>query len=887
MSLISRSALLLSLALGAQAYAVDASSPRWPEGMRWEPQAVRAPVALSDLRAAAPFVVGNPPEPLGKATVASGQGAAVFLSALQTLRVTGPTEGLRFVRIPRALRPTDPVVEVEEPGIPVSPGVWYLAEPAGAGSVWFITSEKSASIEVSRPAPVASGDRGLEREALLAWVNGDGPKAPTPLDARVRTELELEAELTASLLAAEPQGSPLREAARAYRTASALRRWAEVEPIDPKTSRTRPLALPGRAARLPDSPLAYTRFDAPEGELSVTLEGPGVLELQARALVGGAPTRLLSVDGAEPVQLELDARRPAPLTEHAAALPSEGEGRKLETGEPVGALSANRILLAPGKRTYRLRWSGGALVLRGWSAQRRPTTAELLTGRTDWTDYANRAWAKLSDDKTAAAELLRRALAELDPTKRALLFTARNLEGLPPELRARLLVLRAETAPSKETISAAAEATALQGSRLSTLGWSTQLRLARLALDHGAPAIAASLLAAPEFPENGLQIAEAAALVERLPGAEALRSRTLAALELAYRREPLSPEIRSQYLRTWFRESRWSTSLPLPTAGAPAPRAQAWLDVQPDADETLRGEGALSPLRPGAQVGSHRARPRVRPERAPRVPLQPAAERKGRHARGRHLPVPAAHGRGARSRGDRAPAGRAHRSPRGRRRHDRLLRADDGRGPGRGLGARLRAHALAADRLGQPGPPPDRVAPARHARPGAAPRRGRALPAGRDLDAHRRRRRAPPRAPALRGEPDQPAARRRLDRSSRARRVLAHPPRAHPRGLVRAGEGGRRRAVRLDGGPRRRRLVGAARRRGLLRCARRIRSRPRSACSSSPARSPRPRTGGRCSSIAPSCSSRSRSRGSPAPISPPCSRRRRCSTRALASGSSG
>ncbi|HET9449508.1 MAG TPA: hypothetical protein VFO83_01435, partial [Aggregicoccus sp.] len=132
------------------------------------------------------------------------------------------------------------------------------------------------------------------------------------------------------------------------------------------------------------------------------------------------------------------------------------------------------------------------------------------------------------------------------------------------------------------------------------LGWDLRLRLARLLLVSGHVAAAPPVLAAaPAFPDSGWVAAQAAELVARLPLGDPLRSRELAALELAWRREPLSEEIRRRYREAWWQQSRWTAVVPVNGLQV---GAQQWLDIQPPQESARAESGALWALGPGQTV---------------------------------------------------------------------------------------------------------------------------------------------------------------------------------------------------------------------------------------------------------------------------------------------
>ncbi|NPC77688.1 hypothetical protein HPC49_05395 [Pyxidicoccus fallax] len=593
--------------------AVLAASPtetlRSVEGLSWEVRPVRAPVPPADVRAAAPYVPDGVPQVTGAVEVGPDKGAALWLGPLDVARVTGAPGTLRFVRVPTADAP-GPHLRLEEDGVPEKPGRWYLAEPMGPGSVWVVTATKPGRIWVERPHghETAHTDEAM-REALLRWVDGEGPRPPLPFHASLRTRLELDAELESLLAEGEPEGSPLRGALREWRKAAALREWAQVSPLRGSSLRVSRPDVPGQEVKLEGMDAAWARPEETTGSQAMELEGPGVLSLEVRPLLSGPDMQPIAVEvrSAGQTVSRVDVA-PEPAWVDGAtdvALPTERRARVLPSGERVGMEEELRVALRPGKHAYRVHWEGGAVLLRARVASRRPKLGEALAGEASWHGHAKKAWDAVKADASPRAALLRRQLATLTPERAsedASLTSVTDVKGLSPLLRALVALDDVSGARAPEAVEALRS---LQGDAGSTpLAWHLRLRAARLLLDSKQTDAAHALLGtAPSFPEAGWLAAEAAALVARLPLGDPLRSRELAALELAWRAEPLSAEVRRRYRSAWWRASRWTRVVPAPEDDATVLVPSRWLDVQrQDDEEGTPSSGALYPLTAGAST---------------------------------------------------------------------------------------------------------------------------------------------------------------------------------------------------------------------------------------------------------------------------------------------
>ncbi|MCY1020681.1 hypothetical protein [Pyxidicoccus sp. MSG2] len=627
MSPLRRRTRLVSLAglIAMLPVAVLAASPsealRSVEGLSWEPRPVRAPVPTADVRAAAPYVPDGVPQVTGAVQVGPERGAALWLGPLDVARVTGAPGTLRFVRVPVATDAQGSHLRLEEEGVPEKPGRWYLAEPMGPGSIWVVTATKPGRVWVERPTPFETThtDEAM-REALLRWVDGQGSRPPLPFQASLRTRLDLDAELEATLAEGVPENAPLRTALRDWRKAAALREWTQVSPLRGASLRVARPRPPGAEVSLEGMDAPWVRPGEGTGSWAVELEGPGVLALEVRPVLHGTETPPVAVEvRSEGATLAFADVAPEPAWVEGAsdvALPEDRRPRLLPSGEHVGIENEVRVALRPGKHAYRVHWDGSGVLLRARVVSRRPKLGEALAHEANWVDHARKAWDAVKADGSPRAALLRRQLVVLAPelaSGDASLTVVTDVKDLSPLLRALVALDEA----SGDRVPEAVEALrALEGKAAPTpLAWHLRLRAARMLLDMRQTDAAHALLGtAPSFPEPGWLAAEAAGLVSRLPLGDPLRSRELAALELAWRAEPLSDEIRRRYRSAWWRASRWSRVTPTPEEDAPTLLPTRWLDVQAmDDEEGTPANGALWPLTPGATTHVHATGPAEAP----------------------------------------------------------------------------------------------------------------------------------------------------------------------------------------------------------------------------------------------------------------------------------
>ncbi|WP_304504065.1 hypothetical protein [Corallococcus sp. EGB] len=570
---------------------------RSEEGMTWQPRAIRGPVALAELQGHAPYVPGGVPQATGAMEVTPQKGAAVWLGPLDVVRVTGPAGALRFTRVPLSEGDEAPELRVEEEGVPERPGRWYLAEPMGAGSIWWVTATKNARILVERPTHTSTArTEERMRDAILQWVDGKGPRPALAFDAATRARLDVDAALEAELVKDEPESSPFRTAVRNWRKASALREWALVSPLYGQAVRVERPRPAGTEVVLEGMDSPWFRPEVKGSVWALELEGPGVLSLEARAVLGnGAPAEMPTLEvygvGGVLAQAQLTPQPAWAEAPEGAALPDARTARVLASGERVGIAEELRVALPPGKHNYRVSWKGAAPLVRARVASRRPTLSEALSHQTHWTELAETAWEVVKQDPAARPSLLRQRLVMLMPDLARGTYGRIKTEGLSPLLTAMAALGDKDTDVAVH---------ALKGADASPLAWHLRLLTAKQLLDANKPDVAHALLGtAPALPDAGFLTAEASELVARLPLGDPLRSRELAALELAWRAEPLSEDIRRSYRAAWWRASRWSQVTPAPRDDGTEVKASQWLDLQGMEADASMAASALWPLAAG------------------------------------------------------------------------------------------------------------------------------------------------------------------------------------------------------------------------------------------------------------------------------------------------
>lgn len=613
-----RIALLGALLTSASSVAAELPfSARWGEGLSWQDQPVRAPVKPELVTGVAPWVPASVPEVQGEITVGPDQAAAFWLSPLEVVQVAGEPGALRFDRVVGERDLSASWLRVRESGTAVRPGLWYLSEPIGEGSVWVVTADRRTTVRVQRPSRTqdALAEEAL-RQTLLHWVDGRADRPALPALGELRDRADLEAALAEVLLRGVPAEDPLHAAVRDWRKASLLAHLLPVQQVDRQTARIRWPTPPGERVTFDGFSAPFVRVDPAGGEFQLELEGPGVLALEVRPLMSegtGAPSHA-QVERSGRTEASLTALPRPAFSGPSPAMPGERAVRALPSGETVGQVEEVRLSLAPGKHTYTLRWGGGPSLLRVMHARRRPWSGEAIQGVGEWDAWAKRAWQALGDDRRIQAEILRAQLLALHPALGPAIAAAKGAaapQGIAtasPELRAMWHLQQAEGATharrrgdlARQARTALAETG--KSRTFSPLAWHLRLRTARVLRDGGEGESARALLrSAPDFPPTATLAVEAAELIASLPQGDPLRSREIAALELAWRKDPLSGHVRQRYREAWYRMSRWSALSPDESDDRPQTEAARWLDRNPATDEVV-GVGALWPVSAGGSL---------------------------------------------------------------------------------------------------------------------------------------------------------------------------------------------------------------------------------------------------------------------------------------------
>ncbi len=621
-----RTSLPLLALLLAPAAALAAPEPL---GVEWSPVPLRAPVVLDEVSGLPPFVPARVPEVQGEVELSVNHSAALFLPALELVQLRAEPGTLRFHRITVGREPTDAWLRVEEPGIPVRAGVWYLSEPVGDGSLWVVTASRPTKLRVERPGLASrhEGDEELLRSEVLRFIDGRGLMPALPFHAELRHRLAAEAELGAALLRGVAPNDPLNDAVRAWRKASALRVLWTLQPLEGPTLRTKWVSPPGESVSFEGFLRSFTRTNA-EGAHEWEVEGPGVFALDARAVLneGTRTSPLISLTdaaGRTLAQTALSIR--AARVGELPALPVERPSRELSPEAHVGAGEELRVPLGPGKQVVRLSWHGGQVLVRARVVTRRPQLAEQWRGVADWTGWADEALAALQHSDSPARHVLTKLVTQLHPEAggpRAERVRSASMPeqttALAPELALHLALLEAETLSAQLTAQPGDAAARLFRQRAaalpqlfgapwlqsgSELAWSFRVRAARLMLDANLADEARALIRGPgTLPPSGHLTAELAEVLSRMGGSIAWRSRSLAALELAWRQDPLALDIRRQYRAAFAREGRWSALSPSAQDDRPRPLPVRWLDVERLESDEAPGAGAHFPLEPGEAV---------------------------------------------------------------------------------------------------------------------------------------------------------------------------------------------------------------------------------------------------------------------------------------------
>jgi hypothetical protein len=610
---------LLVLALVACSGTAHAGAPdslisdKWTS-VQWLPQPVRHPVVPAQVQPDAPHVPDDVPTVEGEIEIGPDRASALWLDALDVLRVRSVAPGAASqgastdassepvqsgtIILQRVIGAAPDAAkrvrgEIEESAVATAPGVWYIAQPPARGDVWLISASAPMRVVIERP--VWRDDARLWeqiRTAVLQWIEHGGvmPELPGGPDSTA-LELGLRADhaLAQILVQRRPTAHRFHQAVRDWRSASALTRLAVVgarrQPHHWSEERTAALAAaaPGstQLALAPDT-RPYARIDRNELVWSPVIEGPGVLELDVRALVSapassendmgtlriGANGRIL----AEHHFRRRPARVPAPGQSLHAPFPREVELSTVD-GTFAGLRERVRVPLLPGKHTYTVMLHGGPSLARARIVRRRPLFLEVLRQRANPGDFVAAAEAGLAGDDAPEARLLALLLADLrgNPAR-----ADGPPSGLSPLLalvaeivryRSREVDLAKPDGPAPHALRALVEQA---GPVLVHAGpdidpallWLLRRDLAELAAEAGGPAADALVVLTRDAndlpPLIAAQLAEIVASTPSNRTTAEAHAWALIAAQRAWRAEPLDLGIRRAYTRVWRRDASWS-----------------------------------------------------------------------------------------------------------------------------------------------------------------------------------------------------------------------------------------------------------------------------------------------------------------------------------------
>ncbi len=610
--------LVLALVTCTSAARAGTREPALPDtwtNVQWKPQPVRYPVVPAQVQPDAPHVPEDVPTVEGAIEIGPERASALWLDALDVLRVRSvdagassqgattdaagePVESTRIIfrrvigAVPDAAARARG--ELEEDPAATAPGLWYIAQPPARGDVWLISASAPMRVVIERP--VWRDDARLWeqiRTAVLQWIKHGVvmPELPVgPDSAALGLGLRADHALAQILVQRRPTAHRFNQAVRDWRSASALTRLATVgargQPYHWPEERTGALAAatPGSTQlTLGREIRPYARLDGDERVWSPTFQGPGVVEIEVRALL---PTPASSDDAMGLVRVAANGRI---LTEHRyqrrpayvqapdqpldAPFPQDVQLRTTD-GTAAGLRERIRVPLLPGRHTYALTLRGGPSLVRVRILRRRPRLLEVLRGRANPGDFIAAAEVGLAGDDAPEAALLALLLAELRGSPAS---ASGPPAGLSPLLRLVAEIVRhrsREVEPGKPDTQAAPDAlralVAQAGPMFVHAGpdidpallWLLRRDLAELAAQAGAPA--ADVLAALTRDADALppviaaRVAELVALTPIDRASAEAHAWALAAAQRAWRAAPLDPAIRRVYGQVWRQAASWS-----------------------------------------------------------------------------------------------------------------------------------------------------------------------------------------------------------------------------------------------------------------------------------------------------------------------------------------
>jgi hypothetical protein len=583
--------------------------------VQWKPQPVRYPVVPAQVQPDAPHVPEDVPTVAGTIEIGPERASVLWLDALDVLRVRSVDAGassqgattsadgepvvparIIFRRVIGAVPDAAARArgELEEEPVATAPGLWYVAQPPARGDVWLISASAPMHVVIERP--VWRDDARLweqSRTAVLQWIEHGGvmPELPAgPDSAALGLGLRADHALAQILVQRRPTAPRFHQAVRDWRSAAALTRLATVgarrQPYHWSEERTAALAAatPGSTRlTLGREIRPYARVDGDELVWLPTFQGPGVVEIELRALL---PTPSSSEDAMGLVRVGANGRI---LTEHRyqrrpayvqaeeqppdAPFPQDVQLRTAD-GIAAGLRERIRVPLLPGEHTYALTLRGGPSLVRVRILRRRPRLFEALRGRANPGDFIAAAEVGLAGDDAPEAALLALLLGEMrgSPAR-----ASGPPAGLSPLLALVAEIVRhrgRELEPGKPDAQVAPDAlralVAQAGPMLMHAGpdidpallWLLRRDLAELAAQAGAPV--ADVLVALTRDADALppvitaRVAELVALTPIDHASAEAHAWALAAAQRAWRAAPLDPAIRRAYGQVWRTAAAWS-----------------------------------------------------------------------------------------------------------------------------------------------------------------------------------------------------------------------------------------------------------------------------------------------------------------------------------------
>jgi hypothetical protein len=565
-----RTALIALAMIANVAHADDVT------GIVFVTQPVRAPVAPDRVMPVAPFVPSGTAEQTGAIALGSERAAALWLDALDVVRVR-TIDGAGKLRFARVAGGVSSRARIDEPGIAIDASTHYLTQPPGGGDTWMIWADGAATVRIERA--IARDGRAIwesTQRALLAWVDRGGARPAIPItDGAHVAALSFDADAAVGA-AIEAADSSLRDAVRAWRKANIVAELTAIRPLVTPQLKVEQLELDGMSGTItvPDptvpEPRPYKRIDRAR-TYELELEGPGALHVDARAVLPHPRGGVSNAPGFPDVSLSVVANGRVLASRTVAATyatapdlstPPPAFPAKLplvaREGEALGERVAIAIPLFPGKHTYRIALEGGTLAVRAAVGRRRVRVVEAL-GADDVDEFVDDARDAIRS-KSAPAELLRALIAQRAGAPARM---AKTPEGLPPALAGAWLAVAGNprdfaTAKLAKTPHA----------------WVTALAIARR-LDDG-DAVRALYDSLAGSPPASL-VPELVSLLPRSTPLERMRNWSLAATLLAARARPTDAGVIAATRARW-RTGEWMQLPPAFEAkDEEAPAPQRWL----------------------------------------------------------------------------------------------------------------------------------------------------------------------------------------------------------------------------------------------------------------------------------------------------------------------